>query len=197
MEENLFKVEKIRRKKFDENRKEWLYLVKWQGYDSDESTWEPEENLCYIPQHLENFNKKWEAKQSLVKKKKEKKLENLVSKKRLKLLKTSIDAETSEIVRRADESLMLIDQQDEKENRARLRQIAMVFSNVSLAVGDVYSDVISKVVGLRDFKGRLFAAVLFKAKNEKMFQVGVVDLITLKDTCPKLLREFLRERVLS
>ena len=191
MEENLYKVEKIRRKKFDENRKEWLYLVKWQGYDTDESTWEPEENLCYVPSLVDNFNKKWEAKQSLVKKKKEKKLENLVTKKRLKQMKTSIDAETSEIVRKADESLMMID-----ENRAKLKQMAQVFVNVSLEAGDIYSDTISKIIGLRDFKGKVFAAVLFRAKDRKVFSVGVVDIVTLKDTFPKLLREYLKASVI-
>lgn len=196
MEENLYKVEKIRRKKFDENRKEWLYLVKWQGYDTDESTWEPEENLCYVPSLVENFNKKWEAKQSLDKKKKEKKLENLVSKKRLKQMKASIDAETSEIVRKADESLMMIDEADEKENRAKLKQIAQVFVNVTLESGDIYSDTISKIIGLRDFKGKIFAAVLFRAKDRKMFSVGVVDIVTLKDTFPKLLREYLKASVI-
>ena len=196
MEENLYKVEKIRRKKFDENRKEWLYLVKWQGYDTDESTWEPEENLCYVPSLVDNFNKKWEAKQSLVKKKKEKKLENLVTKKRLKQMKTSIDAETSEIVRKADESLMMIDEADEKENRAKLKQMAQVFVNVSLEAGDIYSDTISKIIGLRDFKGKVFAAVLFRAKDRKVFSVGVVDIVTLKDTFPKLLREYLKASVI-
>jgi len=194
MEDNLYKVEKIRRKKFDENRKEWLYLVKWQGYDSDESTWEPEENLCYIPSLVENFNKKWDAKQSLVKKKKEKKLENLVTKKRLKQMKQNVDAETSELVRRTEERLLLIDEEDKGNERAAEEK--KVFNGISVEVPDVYSDVAGKVIGFREFRGRIFVAVLFKVKNGKFLRAGVFDLQTFKDTSPKLLREYLKKKLI-
>lgn len=194
MEENLYKVEKIRRKKFDENRKEWLYLVKWQGYDTDESTWEPEENLCYIPLLVENFNKKWDAKQSLVKKKKEKKLENLVTKKRLKQMKQSVDAETSELVRRTEESLLLIDEEDKVKEEV-LPQI-QVFVGLSVGEGDVYKDTVCKIVGLREYRGKIYASVMFKVSNGRVLRMAVIDLQTLKNTSPKLFREYLKKNVI-
>ena len=89
MSEDLYKVEKISNKKFCDSKQQWIYLVKWEGYDTDESTWEPEENLCYIPKLVESFNIKWQAKQVLKKKKKQQKLDQLaeIKKKRSKLLK--------------------------------------------------------------------------------------------------------------
>ena len=34
------------------------YLVKWKGYDEDEQSWEPEENLKNCQKEIAAFNKK-------------------------------------------------------------------------------------------------------------------------------------------
>ena len=55
--DDIFNVEKILKKKRTEDG-EVRYLVKWDGYDSTENTWEPPENFSGCPQVLENFEKK-------------------------------------------------------------------------------------------------------------------------------------------
>jgi hypothetical protein len=54
-EEEVFSVEKIVSKRVVGGKTQ--YLLKWKGYDSDENTWEPEENLD-CQDLLEEFNKK-------------------------------------------------------------------------------------------------------------------------------------------
>ena len=54
-EEKLFIVEKILEKKKDGNRVK--YLVKWDGYPFEQSTWEPEENLESIQTMVNEFEK--------------------------------------------------------------------------------------------------------------------------------------------
>lgn len=53
--EEVFSVEKIVSKKVVGGKTQ--YLLKWKGYDSDENTWEPEENLD-CQDLLEEFNRK-------------------------------------------------------------------------------------------------------------------------------------------
>ena len=55
--DDIYIVEKILKKKRNE-RGEVRYLVKWDGYDSSENTWEPPVNFSGCPQVLENFEKK-------------------------------------------------------------------------------------------------------------------------------------------
>lgn len=54
-EEEVFSVEKIVSKRVVGGKTQ--YLLKWKGYDSDENTWEPEENLD-CQDLLEEFNRK-------------------------------------------------------------------------------------------------------------------------------------------
>lgn len=53
--EIVFSVEKIVSKKVVGGKTQ--YMLKWKGYDSDENTWEPEENLD-CQDLLEEFNRK-------------------------------------------------------------------------------------------------------------------------------------------
>jgi len=39
------------------------YLVKWEGYDDEENTWEPKEHLADAPDKLTEFEAKWKRKQ--------------------------------------------------------------------------------------------------------------------------------------
>ena len=57
-EEEVFSVEKIVSKRVVGGKTQ--YLLKWKGYDSDENTWEPEENLD-CEDLLEEFNRKTTA----------------------------------------------------------------------------------------------------------------------------------------
>jgi hypothetical protein len=52
-EERLYIVEKIIDKKIEGNHTR--FLVKWDGYPIEESTWEPEENLESVPHLLDEF----------------------------------------------------------------------------------------------------------------------------------------------
>lgn len=54
-EEEVFSVEKIVSKRVVGGKTQ--YYLKWKGYDSDENTWEPEENLD-CQDLLKEFNKK-------------------------------------------------------------------------------------------------------------------------------------------
>ena len=54
-QDEVFSVEKIISKKVVGGKTE--YLLKWKGYDSDENTWEPEENLD-CQDLLDEFNKR-------------------------------------------------------------------------------------------------------------------------------------------
>ena len=54
-EEEVFSVEKIISKKVVGGKTQ--YLLKWKGYDTDDNTWEPEDNLD-CQDLLEEFNKK-------------------------------------------------------------------------------------------------------------------------------------------
>ena len=53
--EDLFIVEKILRRKRNEAG-EVRYLVKWEGYDHEDNTWEPAESFSGCPNLLVNFN---------------------------------------------------------------------------------------------------------------------------------------------
>lgn len=51
-----YEVETIKSKRVKNGRTE--YEIKWKGYDSDDCTWEPEDNLSTCKEMLDAFNKK-------------------------------------------------------------------------------------------------------------------------------------------
>jgi len=56
-------VEEIRDKRRGEDG-EWLYYVKWVGWESDTNTWEPREHLAEdCKEKLEDFEKRWKKRQ--------------------------------------------------------------------------------------------------------------------------------------
>merc|ERR1719342_189896 len=61
MDDN-YEVEEIRAKMRGDDG-EYLYYVKWVGWDSDTTTWEPKEHLDECPEKLEDFERKWRRKQ--------------------------------------------------------------------------------------------------------------------------------------
>ena len=59
-EEGEYEVEAIRDKQYQDGQ--WVYLIKWKGWDSDTNTWEPKEHLedCkVIVAHLLVLRKCW------------------------------------------------------------------------------------------------------------------------------------------
>ena len=63
---NEYVVEQI--KDYKINRNTFTYLIRWKGYDTDEETWEPEENVI-AEDLLEQFWKEHGPKPELVQKK--------------------------------------------------------------------------------------------------------------------------------
>jgi len=57
--EQYYEVEEILDKKKFGNK--WKYQVKWVGYDLEQNTWEPVENLENVEEMLEEFEKNWQA----------------------------------------------------------------------------------------------------------------------------------------
>ena len=51
-EEGEFEVEAIRDKQYQDGQ--WVFLVKWKGWESDTNTWEPKEHLddCKVSEEL-------------------------------------------------------------------------------------------------------------------------------------------------
>ena len=67
LEEKLYNVEAIRRKKKIRNK--WHYLIKWVDYPENQNTWEPKEYIL-CSELLEDFEKRWKEKQKIKKEKK-------------------------------------------------------------------------------------------------------------------------------
>ena len=63
-----YEVEEITGKKI--SKKGIFYKVKWKGYSSSESTWEPKENLTNVEELIEEFEKNYNSSQTPDKKKK-------------------------------------------------------------------------------------------------------------------------------
>ena len=63
-----YEVEEITGKKI--SKKGIFYKVKWKGYSSAESTWEPKENLTNVEELIEEFEKNYNSPQTPDKKKK-------------------------------------------------------------------------------------------------------------------------------
>jgi len=57
-----YEVEEIRDKQRGEDG-EYLYYVKWVGWDSDTNTWEPKDHLADCPDKLEEFERRWRKRQ--------------------------------------------------------------------------------------------------------------------------------------
>ncbi|CAG9313100.1 unnamed protein product [Blepharisma stoltei] len=76
-QETLYIIESIVEKKFSTSLNCWTYQIKWEGFSSEENTWEPEENLRSVPGLLDRFNAEWEKKEEKLKEQQKKKLERL------------------------------------------------------------------------------------------------------------------------
>lgn len=68
LQEEEFVVEKIVSRRFNPRRKQYEYLLKWEGYPSEQNTWEPAENLEACQHLLKAFEENL-AKQSMNKQK--------------------------------------------------------------------------------------------------------------------------------
>ena len=178
MSDDLYKVEKIINKKQGSTNQQWLYLIKWEGYDTDESTWEPEENLCYIPKVLEDFNNKWQAKQLLRKKKKQQKLEKLseIKKTRIGHLQKIKKSSFREVVK-SNEILDILDKPESPHESIPNPPFQLSFPHFP---GILTKDPISKILGVREFEGTHYFAVLFKATASKIPSIGVFSMASLK-----------------
>lgn len=205
MDENLYKVEKIRKKKYDDTKKTWLYLVKWYGYDTDESTWEPEENLCYMPEVVNKFNEKWEERKKLIKQKKEEQLTQLATRRKLKLTRSKINSEIPAKIPFQNREVRFADEQSEEEESSQEEELKIrslkpsatedesspLFTSLRVAHARIYYNDIIKIIGFREFKGKNYVAVLFKAKENQIYSPGVFDLQIFKSSYSSVLKQYL------
>jgi hypothetical protein len=63
-DDEIFQVEKIVDKKWWDDDKCYKYLVKWEGYEDDDNTWEPVENLDQVQPLLQKFEKNIQRRES-------------------------------------------------------------------------------------------------------------------------------------
>ena len=56
-EDKIYQVERILGKEYSHDEGRYMYLVKWAGFDSDDSTWEPAENLNMVKNFVDEFEK--------------------------------------------------------------------------------------------------------------------------------------------
>lgn len=82
--EDFFDVEEIVDKKYNAREDKNYYLIKWEGFSTEQNTWEPEENLTTIPDVVEKFERNYQHQQKILKKKREETLNNLKSAKSAK-----------------------------------------------------------------------------------------------------------------
>ena len=55
--EDMYVVEEILNKRYDEESQNYVYLVKWEGFPASENTWEPEESLLKdVPEMVVDYN---------------------------------------------------------------------------------------------------------------------------------------------
>jgi hypothetical protein len=55
--EDLYVVEEILNKRYDEESQGYIYYVKWEGFPKSENTWEPEETLLQdVPEMVVDYN---------------------------------------------------------------------------------------------------------------------------------------------
>jgi len=87
--EEAYEVEEIRDKMRDGDDGEYLYFVKWVGWESDTNTWEPVEHLADCPEKLAEFEKKWRRKQDLKKERRREEKERKRQQRREKELKAA------------------------------------------------------------------------------------------------------------
>ena len=56
---DLFEIEKIVDRMWENETKQYLYKIKWVGYPDDQSTWEPKDSLKLVPSLLKEFNESY------------------------------------------------------------------------------------------------------------------------------------------
>lgn len=195
MSDELYKVEKILDKKFSESSQQWLYLVKWENYDSDESTWEPEENLCYIPGQIQKFNQKWNAKKALEKHKRQTKLQNLAEQQKQRLLSLKLKDKTMhQQVIKANKTLDLLEKYDDKPEMPKTPTSTLKI-NPHVYQGTLGKDKIVKIIGFREFDGEIYVALVFRSADLRFLSIGVVTIRAMKRSCKELMGAFLLKKL--
>jgi len=87
-EEDNYEVEEIRDKRRGEEG-EWLYYVKWVGWESDTNTWEPVEHLQDSKDILREFESKWKRKQERKEERRREERERKIKERRERELKAA------------------------------------------------------------------------------------------------------------
>jgi hypothetical protein len=83
-----YEVEEIRDKRRGEDG-EWLYYVKWVGWESDTNTWEPVEHLDECKEKLLDFERTWRRKQEKKERRRREEREQKLKERREKELKNA------------------------------------------------------------------------------------------------------------
>lgn len=189
MEGNLYNVEQIRSKKFSKNMNRWVYLIKWAGYDTDESTWEPEENLCYMPEALKDFNAQWELKKANSALQRSQRLDSLVIKKRSRppnKKMMGIDIRNSNL---------FLDRIDNEEIPLRNLNKPGIFNQISVIQPELGCDQLVKIIGIREVDNDLYIAAMFNSRNTETVGIGTFRISLFKIYYRKALQEYLQTKI--
>ena len=165
---NYYEVEKILSKRI---KPKLEYLVKWEGWDFQDATWEPIENLLGVLDMIDEFEKSHNSKKDKTSEKK------FLSKKRKE--------EPIEIYS-DEESVYSIEEVEEVENHKNKR-IEKKEKEVKLFIDNKEKP--EKIISAKEVDGKIAVLVEFKSlKNGKHSSWVFTDV--LGNTHPKLLIKF-------
>lgn len=166
-DDDYYLVESIQAKRYNNRLKINEFLVKWLDYPSTDNTWEPEEHLANVPEIIENFEKKSEAKRTI------RKEENKVKRKEIKeRRKGNTPIGTNEGQTGIDFKELL--------------------STVPIAKYNLKIDFPVKIIGCASDGTQLLYAVMFKIRRDGTLpNIGTFSHDFMKKWQPALLSEFL------
>ena len=140
---------------------------------------------------------------------KEEKLKKLSEKKRSRLMRNKNHASVLQEMRNARRALDLVDSLDNEEEEEEETKIfakdaenlyvetVQIFKNLSVVPYKFDLHKLVKIIGLREFQGKIFAALLYEQNDGQIVTVGVEEMTVLKKNYSGLLSQYLQEALLN